>query len=590
MSNSGSEVEANASEDGPSRSHPADGGPAEPATRANGPTDVSDAADTDEGADSAPMAVSAQAPEIEDLDEAVDGAGTVWGRIRQPVLRLPGIAKIAQRRQEERLLAKMEEESVRFFSQKDPEGNAATRLPPGEQALMPVLWVAEVFTPTTINSLVKGIRDLTARMDQSLLTIGTEGLADWVLSSRRQGTFGFSPIAYVTPKGRKVFGPSVEEQLPAGIRYVHLQVLTLTSTTTVLAATFRLDQDRERQLEKILDQDRVTFSRRSANGKSFTTPNVSQQKAAAVDDWRRALRDDAVQWMADQFPGFFCGISSKQLPTIGLLLTKDYPPWQAQTPSADLNWANVLDIAHWHGYWEAKAHPGLRLNLATRDDQRHFLMLAARQGDLVDPNNFGDEREKLNSAIQWLDISVPFLVAAWSVPALFGELEEQTIGILDTADQAGRDKSLKALEQVQWQLLRAGLDSRIVANDITQGPSNPILYSNAPDFLEVVHRSGPRTPPPGSSLISLWRASQAATGKRVVQMEKDLREILSTNADLAGASANIRLQRRVIWLTVVSVIIAVIAAGAAVYAVWPKSSAPSAPAHHSTPASTHTPG
>jgi hypothetical protein len=70
-------------------------------------------------------------------------------------------------------------------------------------------------------------------------------------------------------------------------------------------------------------------------------------------------------------------------------------------------------------------------------------------------------------------------------------------------------------------------------------------------------------------------------------MEKDLREILSTNADLAGASANLRLQRRVIWLTIVSIIIAIIAAGAAVYAAWPKSSTPSAPVPHSTPSAAH---
>jgi hypothetical protein len=223
---------------------------------------------------------------------------------------------------------------------------------------VPLLWVAEVFTPTTIENLVKGIRDLTARMDQSLLAPRTEGLADWVLSSRRQGSFGFTPVAYVTPKGRKVFDSSVEGHVPAGIRYIHLHVLTLTSTTTVLTATFRLDHDRERQLEEILNHDRTTFARRSDNGRSFTMPNVAQQKAEAVNNWRSELRNDAVNWMADEFPGFFCGISSKQLPTIGLLLTKNYAPWQEQARSASLNWANVLDIAHWYGYWESKRTAG----------------------------------------------------------------------------------------------------------------------------------------------------------------------------------------------------------------------------------------
>jgi hypothetical protein len=64
-------------------------------------------------------------------------------------------------------LKKWEQEAVRLQSRKDPDDNAATRLPSGEQALMPVFWLAEVFTPTTIANLVKGIRNLVCRARNS---------------------------------------------------------------------------------------------------------------------------------------------------------------------------------------------------------------------------------------------------------------------------------------------------------------------------------------------------------------------------------------------------------------------------------------
>jgi hypothetical protein len=114
----GGAVGASASEDGLSESQPADEDPAEPATHVNGPADVSDTADADAGTSSPPVSASEEAPETEDVDEAEDGTATRWDRIRQPVLRLPGIAKIAQRRQDERVFTKWEEASVRFSSGK----------------------------------------------------------------------------------------------------------------------------------------------------------------------------------------------------------------------------------------------------------------------------------------------------------------------------------------------------------------------------------------------------------------------------------------------------------------------------------------
>src|ERR1700733_2001393 len=114
MSDFGSEMGANASEEGPPERQPADGDPAEPAsneTHASGSTGANDAADTDKAASAPPAAVSAEEPKTEDSDGAEDGAATGWQRVRQPVLRLPGVAKIANRRQEERLLKKIEEQA-----------------------------------------------------------------------------------------------------------------------------------------------------------------------------------------------------------------------------------------------------------------------------------------------------------------------------------------------------------------------------------------------------------------------------------------------------------------------------------------------
>jgi hypothetical protein len=68
----------------------------------------------------------------------------------------------------------------------------------------------------------------------------------------------------------------------------------------------------------------------------------------------------------------------------------------------------------------------------------------------------------------------------------------------------------------------------------------------------------------------------------VAESEAKVRDLINTSAQLTAAAENIRLQRRVWWLTAFSAIVAVIAAAAAVAALRAPSSSP-APAPASKP-------
>jgi hypothetical protein len=243
------------------------------------------------------------------------------------------------------------EQSVRYFAQKDPEANSATRLPGGEQILTPLIWLAEVFTPTTVDNLVKGVRELAAKTEGSLLT--SEGdLGEWVLSSRRQGRFAYSPVPYVAPRSRPILAPRIVDQVPVGIDYIRPAIQTLTSTVSVLTVAFRLKDDRSRELTQILNREFATRARINPSG-SFEILDISRQKAEAVNEWRSKLRSEAAGWIAEHFPGFFCRIASERMPTIDLLLTESYIPWEFQARNDIPDWAKIVDLTTWSGYWQA---------------------------------------------------------------------------------------------------------------------------------------------------------------------------------------------------------------------------------------------
>lgn len=245
-------------------------------------------------------------------------------------------------------------------------------------------------------------------------------------------------------------------------------------------------------------------------------------------------------------------------------------------------WTRTLDTVGWFGYWKCNDIASLRLgerHARTRKSGRHAVVLAAPEQELLINKSPGSQG--LAKVIATLDWSVSALLARWSLSALLRELEEQLPSIQDAADRASQKLSGKTLGKLQQQLLRSGLDSRIVVNDIVRYSQNRAWSLDVLEFTRVT-RAGLGLKGPEVTLTEWLRQGQADDGRRVLQVEEDLREVLSTNAELTAASTNIRLQ----WIAIgVAVVAALAAVVAVIIAIWPHATA-SAPAQR--PNTTHT--
>ncbi len=116
--------------------------------------------------------------------------------------------------------------------------------------------------------------------------------------------------------------------------------------------------------------------------------------------------------------------------------------------------------------------------------------------------------------------------------------------------------------------MRTGMDSQIVAADIVRYAQDEASWRHGIlDFNEI--------PPPAlaqrmtsqASLADTMRQGQINQGGRVTQAAAGLRDLLNTSAQLTAAAENLRLQRRVLWLTIASLIVAAIAAASAIVAL-----------------------
>jgi hypothetical protein len=474
------------------------------------------------------------------------------------------------------------QESERFFAGRDPADNASTRLPAGEQARIPVIWLAEVFTPITLPSLITGMSDLTSRQ-RGLGPRADDDPAEWIASARRRGGRAWRSLPPVRPRRSQFPVDEIVDPVPAGIAYIQLSLHALTSTVTVLTAQFGLEDNRAQGLEYILNREFATRAEMLPNS-GYTILRVEQQKAAAVEEWRASLRQEAAGWIAERFPGSFHRLAPGQLPTIEFLLTGQYRPWEPHKGAGTPGWAGMLDLSGSHGYWQCASIPSLRLgerrDSGLRPSQRHRLVLAGLKREFVtEPVGAPGSIHILPEAIYQLGLTVTEPLVRWSLTALIRELEEQLAGLQDVADQASRRRTPRALADTQRQLLQTGIDSRIVVNDIVRYAQDPWWKHGVLDFTEVVAPGQEGQLKPTPSLVESLRQGQITDGRRVVQLETDLREILSTSAELASAGENLRLQRRVVWLTVISLIVAIVAAWAAVMALRNSGGHPTTPTH-----------
>jgi hypothetical protein len=182
-----------------------------------------------------------------------------WKTVLWKARFLPGIRQVADWRHD-RASAK---DFEIHFAKNDPADNAATRLPAGEQAHVPVLWLAELYTPMTLPGLINGIRDLmSSAANRTLPPSGSDPL-EWITSTRRRGGGAWRTVGVVVPKGSAGLGANrLQDQLPPGVASVSLALYSLTRSVTVLTAGFRLQNERAWGLESILNRDFVTRAER----------------------------------------------------------------------------------------------------------------------------------------------------------------------------------------------------------------------------------------------------------------------------------------------------------------------------------------
>jgi hypothetical protein len=139
--------------------------------------------------------------------------------------------------------------------------------------------------------------------------------------------------------------------------------------------------------------------------------------------------------------------------------------------------------------------------------------------------------------------------------ALLAEVQRDLAELRDLAEKSTRNETIGSLTELKDKLLRIGLDGQMAVAEIVrvaQAESEAGEgWFDGPNFLFSIKEE--------RKLNESLRSGRIAVGENIIRSESRLRELLSTTADLAIAATNLRLQQRVFWLTIVSVLVAIAA-------------------------------
>lgn len=461
------------------------------------------------------------------------------------------------------------DDAARSRAESDARENAETRLAADETVRMPALWITELYTPTTADKLLGGLRPF------ALKELGRPkglGILHWVQQARRGGGFSYRCLPTVYDKRRwagRFVGDGLLDRLPPGIDTVDATLYAVTSSVTALVACFQLDADAAQELGRILNRDVSTSVIRYHDG-LYATSRPFWRKWRDIESWRGGVREGATAWLARHMPGFFHSVGA-QLPTLELLLTERHRPWDENPVRRQ--WLDLLDLEEWDGYWRCEQGPGLRLRerMTMREGLQvhHLATLASTRADFLEAfpgSSHGYGTDDLQAAVRMMSHHASDLSVRWALSAMVREVDQQLSALTDRAATASAGfGAARRLAKIHKDVIRIGLDGQVVVNDLMRLANGRGLWSyGVLDFTRVPPAALPADAMAEqmekATLLDTLRERQLQDGRRLTQTEADVRELLSIGADLRAASLNLNIQWIVALLALVSIGIAVWAA------------------------------
>lgn len=462
-----------------------------------------------------------------------------------------------------RRLRKQELAEPAFWREHDPEKNTRGRLPDDERVQVPVIWVAELYAPSTVAGLLEGIANLGWEYGRSR----DDSLSKW-LSDVRQGRLaGWKSLGPVFPPDDAHFMRERTASLPEGVRVSLPILISVTPSVTALVAAFLLSDESADKLNAPLN---ASYSTRTLRDPRFHRWDVVRYLLGngSVRFWRRiydpdhfrrdaakssirAMEQECIDWVRRYLPGTFSSLDAVSFPTAILFVTEEIPPLTEAARA--IRAFDALSINRDYDAWDSTDWPGGRLVLPRSwDDEGSRLVFACRRRDAF-PDQPGDSESRSNLRIaQRADEHVRGLLSRWALTCMLDHYHQTLAALRDRAAGKGTSRPVHDLKKLRSLTRKVLFDIGTSAQEVEEFVEAGRVYRHDIMEMQYVRSRGGKHP----DLLRRLGDSQRYRTRQIQRESTLLQSTLSVSTNVSQTISNIRIQRLVVLLTIISIGIA----------------------------------
>lgn len=458
-------------------------------------------------------------------------------------------------------------ESYNFWQEHDARENEKGRLPSDEGVQVPAIWVTELYTPSTVGGLLKGLVKLGWEYDMSR----DASLTKWMNDVREGRSAGWISLGTVSPPDVANLMDERTAQLPEGATAALPVLMSITPSITAFIIVFFFDGNTASSLEVPLRSDFAACTRRDSRFRPWhviryvliggpinlmrrtSPPGLIRRNAVKAS--LKELESDCVEWVRSQLPGAFAALPCSLAPTAILLVTEHIMPLSEEARGVRAFDGLAINRAHYA--WRSDQWPGARLLLPCGwDEESKRLVFTCRRHDaFLEDKNYQQSTSNLTIAYRSDDF-IRGILSRWAITCLLDSYHEALAEQRDRVAHDGRYRLVRDLKELRSLVRTMFYDIGACTKEVIEFTESDLKYRH--DVLDMFYVREIQGEQP--ELLKDLIASQNRQAKQVQREAELLSSMLSSSNNLTQTVSSIRTQRLVIFLTAASAVFAGIAA------------------------------
>lgn len=471
------------------------------------------------------------------------------------------------------LLQFNEYDRQKAWGKKDRHNNI--HIPKGESVSIPSIFVIELFTANEAKNLENSIKKNGWGKHKTALHKKDTNI-DRLAQARTEQGASWWRLANVMKKDSKWYIPDAKTgSLPEEFESVQLRAVQVGSGLTAVAARFSLSDDSKKHIDNIWrgqHEPKIQYiaGRARVLNRLFSAYETTQKS-------REYLHDQARNWMTEFCPGFFSAHNEQNV-SLDIILTEQFDPTSRSKkfPNRDIADAyRALGIDMSDTRRITSSHlPGLLLQQADRlaipniNTRRTWGLIGKKSKLARLTDNFRYYGDADSGVSHMAEDALGYTLILLATQEMLSTIEKQFSSLRDQAKQNHNKFKVRSLRKLSSMIMDASFTLTSIKQDIDMYLTEERWFDSANLTVTIAPQFKDRLSdiyPESESFHKLVIKRLNDKHERLTILDKDIRDILSTVANLGSSASSIVLGRWAFVVSTLSLLAAIAALGVSFY-------------------------